>query len=387
MKTRILKGKQGYFQSKIDKLNRRAVKLNCPPIIIKYGNIVYEEHRNERTGRKTGYEFIEVSINGSSPIIDGWEFIGKIDHKGGGVVLSLPGKEIPEKYYKTGSVCDHCQTNHLRNNTYIIKKEEEYKQVGSACLKDFMGHTDPEAIANFLSIVWEEMRDLEDEESDYRKVGSDPCEKVEEVLNFSSALIRKYGWISRERSETEMITPTTEFMRNLIFCGNKEEREEYNNINDSINDQDKEKTKKVIEWLKEKGDNSNYFRNLKTMISSEYVSYKYVGYLGSAIIAYNKEKEIEYEKSQKKNEYYGEEGSKFNDLRVRLIFSKTIEGNYITRLHKFEDIEGRSFAWFDSKITYLEEGKNYILKGTVKKHNGYNGTKQTILTRVKVKDL
>lgn len=56
-----------------------------------------------------------------------------------------------------------------------------------------------------------------------------------------------------------------------------------------------------------------------------------------------------------------------------------IEMKYI---HKFRDAEGNLFVWFTT--VGLEEGST-ISAGTVKDHSEYEGTKQTVLTRCKVK--
>jgi len=40
-------------------------------------------------------------------------------------------------------------------------------------------------------------------------------------------------------------------------------------------------------------------------------------------------------------------------------------------------------TWFASKEPEMETGSTYAIKGTVKKHEIYNGVYQTALTRVK----
>ena len=51
-------------------------------------------------------------------------------------------------------------------------------------------------------------------------------------------------------------------------------------------------------------------------------------------------------------------------------------------IHKFRDTDGNLFVWFTG--TGLEEGAT-ITAGTVKDHSEHEGTKQTVLTRCKVK--
>jgi len=49
------------------------------------------------------------------------------------------------------------------------------------------------------------------------------------------------------------------------------------------------------------------------------------------------------------------------------------------------DLSGNHLTWFASGSD-MEVGNTYKLLGTIKKHDEYNGVKQTILTRCKVKE-
>ena len=61
----------------------------------------------------------------------------------------------------------------------------------------------------------------------------------------------------------------------------------------------------------------------------------------------------------------------------------TLEGYYGTSImHIMEDKDGNVYVW-TTKAKNFPEGKTLVLRGTIKDHKEYKGTKQTILTRCK----
>jgi hypothetical protein len=83
------------------------------------------------------------------------------------------------------------------------------------------------------------------------------------------------------------------------------------------------------------------------------------------------------------SEYVGE-------VKVRMELTLTVlgvfdsEGHYgHTDIVKMKDAEGNLFTWFASGWSGLTRGDVVTGKGTVKAHDTYKGTKQTVLTRCK----
>lgn len=85
----------------------------------------------------------------------------------------------------------------------------------------------------------------------------------------------------------------------------------------------------------------------------------------------------------KSNEWLGAEGQKIT-AKVKVVSTRLIDGPYGTsQLVKMEDDNGNNLTWFNSGANRLEDGANLTITGTVKKHDMYQGQKQTALTRVK----
>jgi hypothetical protein len=95
------------------------------------------------------------------------------------------------------------------------------------------------------------------------------------------------------------------------------------------------------------------------------------------------EREIKYrlqKKREEKSEWVGEEKERREfTLTVLRVFELDSDWG-VTSLHKMVDADGNIFVWYASNEC-LEQGKTFKLRGTVKRHDEYRGTKQTVLTR------
>lgn len=86
------------------------------------------------------------------------------------------------------------------------------------------------------------------------------------------------------------------------------------------------------------------------------------------------------------SEYIGEEKERLRDLHVTLVGSRTIESYYGTCILYTFKMGENILTWFCSGAGLdedIEKGDTILLTGTVKKHQIYNGVKQTVLNRCK----
>ena len=152
-----------WLDKKIESLNKVAKKLALPPV----GYKVIETNITQSINDPDGGEIAQIrtatkiEIFGEAPILKGWKFIARILHdEGGNVLKSVPGEELPPQYRTIEPKCEHCGYKRKRNDTFVLKNitTKEYKQVGSNCLSDFLGHSSPGLYASFA----ENMADLID---------------------------------------------------------------------------------------------------------------------------------------------------------------------------------------------------------------------------------
>ena len=86
------------------------------------------------------------------------------------------------------------------------------------------------------------------------------------------------------------------------------------------------------------------------------------------------------------SEYIGEEKERLRDLHVTLVGSRTVESYYGTSILYTFKMGDNVLTWFCSGAGLdedIEKGDTILLTGTVKKHQIYNGVKQTVLNRCK----
>lgn len=156
----------------------------------------------------------DVTITGEPPKFADWRLLAAIDKVGDAAVLRyLPGVEqdIPNNAVRPGE-CDHCRTRRPRSSVLLVEHEGtgERKQVGSSCLKDFLGwSTYP------VFITADELRD---ELAPTR--GSSPAGDLhlESVLTYSWAVVATHGW-TPTRAAADGRVATRDLVSTIIHGG------------------------------------------------------------------------------------------------------------------------------------------------------------------------
>lgn len=361
------------LEAKLEKLSKRAAKLGLvgPSLTIVGEHL---EERNDEIWGKSYFKVFEVEVDpGEDIIIAGWKLAAKIEHEpNGNIVKSLV--ELDPKWRTAEPNCEHCNLNRNRAVTYILTNDGVEKQVGSTCLVDFTGHKDAEALAEYHSYLDEFLGNAESE------YGYDPDAayksnylKVKQYLEYAALSVRKFGYVSRKKSELEMKVATAE---DAITWMTKKHGHEY------PNEEDKALAKNTIAYAKALDPQNDFEHNVKVLLSDEYVHVRNIGYVAGALSAYIRTVEDSLKGEGK--EYIGTIGKR-EDFSLVLAAVKVIDGYYgETYLYTFSDENGNTVIWFSSKNKKLERGTEYTIKGTVKEHKEYRGIPQTVLTRCKV---
>lgn len=154
------------------------------------------------------FEFTEVVLIAAETKLEGWEFIGTIEHtEAGNILRTVPKHEetLPEKYRAVTNDCDHCGYDRRRKDTYIVLHEDgTYKQVGRTCIKDFLGHGNPDQIAayfNEIIALWDSLSlGFNEDDPDFFG-GRAPWElDTAGFLGTVAQAIRTNGWTSRGKA-------------------------------------------------------------------------------------------------------------------------------------------------------------------------------------------
>lgn len=373
-------------RERLERLNKKAAKVAAPVV-----ELTVSEPYEVKLDGGVAYMAVDVQIIGDAPKLEGWTFCGTLDHvslPGKVVVKTVPGLEIPQGFFHNDAVCDHCQKKRIRKDTFIVEKDGEYLQVGRQCVQDFLGHNPAQVLA-YLKALDEFTGEFEKGFGGPRDFFFDHVE----VLKVTTALIRKYGWVSKREAYESAKCPTAfTVMSYFIPEGGpgSAARREWQEWRDSIvvDEKCEKDAKAAIEWLKTQNGNNEYMHNLKEILDADSVPSKLFGFWCSLIATYNRAMEREIKKQDGikkiKQEYFGFLKQR-GELVLKVIGKQWIDTQFGgSEIHRFQDSEGRLFNWFSSMGTDMEVGNEYKVKATVKRHDEYNGNKITYINRVSV---
>lgn len=345
-------------------------------------------------------KLIQVEIAGIAKI-NGWKLVAKVEAVPGQLenfVNTYDAVTIPANYFLDPLHCDHCHTKHNRKKAFIIYNEDtkEFKEVGRRCLIDYTHGLSGEAAA----YTAEFLDDLKDESSDFYRISSPKTYyNVDECLRIAYECFNKFGWHnkSEQRSTYEDTLNIYRLRHSMMKDEDEIDRIENHMMIVDFNDKDEKYNDKIKDLkIKLKDYDGRYGlepSDVKNIVSNEWVDRTLLGRLVYLPVIYSRmvrdrEKFDKFNQWSDVSEYVGEPGDKIEfDVEFCDIVS-SYEGKYgYTYVYKFVDIQGNMFTWFSSKsIGSMEELKDVChVKGTIKGHSKYKGTKQTILTRCKVR--
>lgn len=388
-----------YLAKKIAQINKKAVKLGCEPMVLRFGPEKIEEGVDVN-GKKTKMVTCLAVLKYKVPVIDGWKLICRFDAVDGkkGIVVftsAVPGEIIPAKYNQKNSIeCDHCKQKRFRNHSILMQHIEtgEYKEVGSTCIKDFFGH-DPKRFMIYASFSFGDIVLPEKEDDFYHYNGQSYhpiMDELKPILSMTAACIDEFGWISGSLAYRENLQSTSSHVIEQLNPPLKKYR---GWIDVEITDEHKKLADETIEYFsnldpKEIAEN-DYMMNCWKLTQAEVVPWKKVGTAVSMVNTYKRATQEAIKKSErKKSNYVGEIGEKI-ETHVKCIYETVVESYYGTsHLYIFMDDAGNILKTFYSGTKWdMAKDETGILKGTVKKHDKYKGEKNTMLTRCNVSDI
>jgi len=417
---RIPETNLGGLQVRIEALNKRAHRLDLEPIAIAVTG--HEDVPLVQAGRQLRedpgadadtviayrrYHFVDIS--GQDPVLNGWRFVATLQHLAAhngeepqSIINVVPGAEIPEAYRTADPLdCDHCRRRIARRDTYLVESIEtgEHKQVGSTCLRDFLGHSDPHALANYAEALIEAaaLAAAAEDEGWMGGGGSAPDHlEVRTFLHYTARAIREWGWRSRSKARDEGGDATADAALDLMFPtrGGRQSEEL-----DPPNDGDKARADEALEWarcLRESDDLDDYRHNLRVIANSGVMEWRNAGLVASMIASFEYEREPRAERAPiAGSEYVGEIGQRI-EFHGKVIGLLPLAGTYgPLTLVKFLTGDGNLLVWFatgdplakgaDGASFELGFGETYEVKARVKGHGEREGIKQTVVTRAKVR--
>jgi len=381
---------------KIAKINARAAKkgwtgrvtLDATPTTVT---------RELVPGFKTTEQAFEVTLGGEAPSYNGYTFLATLDwdSNAGLITRCAPGVEVVvERDSLTPGWCDHCKTTRSRKATYLVLSETtgQQIQVGSSCIKDFLGWS-----GHFAFISDEEVRAEMDDLWGSSHDSSDREYSVDTVLAVAWAAVKAYGWVPASAGDYKMSTKSVV----MTFLHPSTSTNRYGeNVDAALVaavgahvDGSMAAAAAVRAFIlsSDFSGDSEYVINMKAVIAAEFVSMRNIGLVASAPQAMARFEERTLARkianAGPASEWIGTKGDK------KVPFTGVIEGvRYIesdygsTVLYTFRSTEGTVAKWFSSAGNFGDNtaiGTTVSFVGTIKAHEEYQGVKSTVFTRCK----
>jgi len=427
----------------VDRLNKRAKKLGTKPITLTSQYVYTDyEYRHPKTQKVVWWSSHEVSydqagrkvvgparprksddyvmtgrvrvwsivtVKGESPKYEGWALVGCLepltldDGTTENIVRTVPGCTVPSVYRDRVGYCDHCNTKRKRTETFVVQHDDRStRMVGRQCIKDFLGHADPHALAKLAELLMDlDGLCLDAQNEDWLGGGSRVPESwdLTRFLDITIAVTRLEGWMSRGRAHEicesgGRATATADYVLHYLTppLAGTEAHKDWQKWRDQVDSVPQEPVTgaEVVEWAKdlEVSEGEDYLYNLNLIARCGYVKRKTAGLAGSMAQAYRRAKGLlddQRKGPRPVSQHVGKVGDKL-ECDVTCDRVHATEGMYgTTGIHNMTDEDGNVLVWFASgSTTWLTEGSKFRIKGTIKGHNDYKGQNQTALTRVKI---
>lgn len=318
-------------------------------------------------------------VEGNSPRFDGWTFVAKVEYVNGDPVVTgspyYEGAPV-DRSTLAANACDHCGVKTRRTKTVVVEKDGERKQVGTTCLKDFLGHD--------FTVAWVKDPFGAFEEGGFG--GGPRVFDVEFTLATAASVIRQAGFVPTSAIDK---APTKSEVMLLFGIGKGEEVYKAKQKYGTPTDEDKATAAEALEFGRNMNSGTDYAANLQAVIKEALFAEKYLGLVVSLVGVYLKAKGQE---AQRKAEGESITEALYAEPKTKVEFDKATVGRIVgfeTQWGYSEVVtfvaDGYRFKWMTSAAPeFLEEGMTVALKGTVKGQDEYQGQVSTRLLRCKV---
>jgi hypothetical protein len=406
----VPEGRLEWLQDKLASLAKRAAKLGVPaPRLVVLAHRVEErkdyDHPDwEGKPRLVRSPVVDLRVEGEAPRLPGgWELFATLQHtEAGNLLRTVPGHEggLPARFRTLGPEhCDHCGLPRNRKDTYVVAKDGDFKQVGSQCIKDFLGHTEPERLAQWATML-ESLRGALDEEDAFLRSGGAPeVYALEAVVALAAGAVRAHGWVSKSQVKAQIEaqgysdfeTTADRVRHNLDPRWLAKAREK--SPKDVITPDFDLAQKTLAYWAeyfatKSPYDFTDFDQNMKVVTGLADLDDRMIGYAAYLPQGYLKAQEREAQRAQERRErqaqgatstFQGKVGERL-PLDLTVTFVKYLPSDWgVSYLTKLADAGGNAYVWFAS--TEYQKGSHLVGKATVKAHKARDGVQETQITR------
>lgn len=336
----------------------------------------YEEIKSDES-----IELVTWLVISGEPIkYSGWSFVAVVEYENDQAVVNgspwYEGAQVDRSALKDG-YCDSCQIVRYRGKTIIVENEAgERKQVGTSCVKDFLGAE--------VNGSWYSDKDPFAELDKFGGSGKG-LYSIKSVLTAAAQVVRVNGAYVGKYSDS---ASTKSEAMDLLGLGSLKAVDAAKAKYGSATEEDAEKAAEFIEFAKALEGDSDWAYNVRAVFAGEYIEFKRFGLVISVVGAKAKAEgkaaeEAAAEKIEITEALYAEAGAKVDIADAVVTFITGFETQWGFTQVIYLVGEGYRFKWMTSSYSDLKEGDKVAFKATVKGLDEYNGKISTQVLRVK----
>lgn len=374
----------GALDAKFAKLARRAAKLGVEAPTATHLAVETVETRGAI------YTYTWVAVTGVAPKFAGWTLTAVIEldreepdtpH----VVHVVTGEADPA-WRTLAEQCDHCHVAARGRKQLVVVTHDDgtRKIVGTTCLKDFLGHAAPDAIASWAQVVVDA-----DDLTEFEERGPGTGEQRYDPVTFLAWTIRaihEHGWVARSNCRFDQ-TPTADTaLRLLQLAAGLARPDRFEELPDDLTVAELAEAAEVLAWAAELATDNDYLANLQAVAVKSSWRVKHLGFAASAVTAWERDRARAVEADARAaagaaSTFVGRPGERI-EVDGTVTFVRFFDGDWGTRALVKIDADGDALTWWCSNAANAPGiGDTVTGKATVKAHETYQGVKQTVITR------
>lgn len=281
------------FEAEIAKLSARSKKAGGWDILPTVIGTRYDD-----AGRKS----YDVYLDAPDVQIEGYRFVATLDHsqETGNIIRMVPnsGVELPSGFRTSAPICQHCNINRIRRDTYVIQNVETgaLMQVGSSCLQE-MFKTDPRAVAKLAEILGHATerakRSQDVVEHGTMSLRDDRYIETRDYLENTAAVIRAYGWVSGKVAYEQGRTSTAQIAYANMLANHCDTAQTTLDI--PVTDEDVAVVNAALKWarsLRDKPEMNDYENNVSVVSMSPFIEGRSAGIAASIVGVYLRNQKV-----------------------------------------------------------------------------------------------
>jgi hypothetical protein len=348
------------LRERIACIDRRDRRLGIGPVLLL------------DTGRRHNGRAVVV-LKGDAPRLEGWRVAAVVRHRGAEAELrpvpGAPAIPLSSARWRNAS-CDHCQVARNRKETFLLLREADrtVRQVGSSCLRDFLGGHDPGRLcrqAEYLLLADAELSGA----AGGAGVTPGATLELEAFLVHAARVVRRTGWMSGAVATDE--TPSS-----------ADQAEASLEQHAPLELADRRLARGTLGWAREllalKPNPSAFELDLMAAVKESWITRRELGLICAAVMI--RRRELGRARSQSRHQGRLGDEIEVTGLVEHAFVSASARWGHVYQAI-LRDLDGNRCRWWSSRPLAVEEHRAYHVSGRVTAHDDHRGERETVLTR------